>query len=106
MTRKMDLMLKKYNSVSFIPQKKTICHLQIFYSYLLSTSLIEILLSSFFLLSESSKFFQFSKFVPELFKTFTGITEMANPDKTCLLFCFHSFTISILEEMHLELVKH
>lgn len=47
MTRKMDLILKKYKTVSFIPKKKTTCHLQIFYSHLLSTSLIEILLNQF-----------------------------------------------------------
>lgn len=48
MTRKMDQMLKKYKSVTFIPKKKTSCHLQIFQSHNLSTSLIEILLSQFF----------------------------------------------------------
>lgn len=48
MTKKKDLMLKKYKSVSFVPERKTTCHLQIFYSHVLSTSLIEVLLSQFF----------------------------------------------------------
>lgn len=43
-----DLMLKKYKSVSFVPKKKTTYHLQIFYSHILSISLIEILFSWFF----------------------------------------------------------